>query len=188
MTLHFRPYLPKRRETRIRRTSAKLHKLRGDLHDKRGEREQALAEYEHALRLQPNNRRLISAIGDWYEAATPKGDSQNEKALAFHDEALPKLVMANQSKTEADPGMGSTAFGFAKFYDEQGDAEKCWQAFQIAMENDPYGRSSANRAKRMTDRFSTIRDVSAFKAFREAPETAGRDRSQDGRIRERGAA
>ena len=146
---------------------AKLHELRGDLHEKRGEREQALAEYEHALRLQPNNRRLISAIGDWYEAATPKGDSQNEKALAFHDEALPKIVMANRSKTEADPGIGSTAFGFAKFYDEQGDAEKCWQAFQIAMENDPYGEF-ANRAKQMTDRFSTIRDVPAFKAFREA--------------------
>ena len=146
---------------------AKLHELRGDLHDKRGEREQALAEYEHALRLQPNNRRLISAIGDWYEAATPKGDSQNEIALAFHDEALPKIVMANRSKTEADPGIGSTAFGFAKFYDEQGDAEKCWQAFQIAMENDPYGEF-ANRAKQMTDRFSTIRDVPAFKAFREA--------------------
>ena len=146
---------------------AKLHELRAELHEQRGEREQALAEFEQALRLQPNNLRLISAMGGWYEAGAPHGDSQSEKALAFHDEALPKLVMANRSKTGADPDIGSTAFGFAKFYDEQGDAEKCWQAFEISMENDPYGEF-AKRAKQMTDRFSTIRDVPAFKAFREA--------------------
>ena len=156
---------------------AKLHKLRGDLHNRRGEREQALAEFEQALRLQPSNISLISAIRDSYESGASQGDSQLEKTLAFHDEALPKLVEANQSKTGADfmsgadfmlgITLGNTAFGFAKFYDEQGDAEKCWQAFQIAMENDPDGQL-ANQAKQMSDRFSAIRDEPAFKAFREA--------------------
>ena len=145
---------------------AKIHELRGDLHEKRGERDQALAEYEQALRLQPKNLRLISAIGDWYEAGAPHGDSQSEKALAFHDEALPKLVMANRSKSGVDPDIGATAFGFAKFYDARGDAEKCWQAFQIAMDNDSDG-TFAKRATQMTDRFSAIRDVPAFRAFRE---------------------
>ncbi len=150
---------------------AKLHELRAELHNQRGEREQALAEFEQALRLQPSNIRLISAIRDLYEAGAAQEDSQIEKALAFHDEALPRLVEANQSKTDADfmlgITLGNTAFGFAKFYDEQGDAEKCWQAFQIAMENDSDGQL-ANQAKQMTDRFSAIRDEPAFKAFREA--------------------
>ena len=159
---------------------AKLHELRADLHNRRGERERAIAEYEQALRLQPNNIRLVSAIRDWYEVSALQGDRQSEKALAFHDEPLPRLVEANQSKTSADFGLGSTAFEFAKFYDEQGDAEKCWQAFQIAMENDPDG-DLAKRVKPMTGVFSAIRDKSAFKAFTEAaPETEQDRRTRRG--------
>ena len=150
---------------------AKLHELRAELHNRRGEREQAIAEFEQALRLQPNNLRLISAISDWYEAGTSQGDSQIEKALAFHNESLPKLVKSNQSKTGADFILGLTAFGFAKFYGKQGDAEKCWQAFQIAMKNDLDG-VLAKEAKRSTGTFSAIRHESAFEAFTEtAPET-----------------
>ena len=85
---------------------AKLHELRADLHNRRGEREQAIAEYEKASRLQPNNIRLVSAIRDWYEASAVQGDSQIEKALAFHNETLPRLVEANQSKTRADFWIG----------------------------------------------------------------------------------
>jgi hypothetical protein len=99
------------------------------------------------------------------------GDSQSEKVLALYDQALPRLVAANQSKTGADSRLGGASFDFAEFYAEQGNAEKCWQAFQIVMENDPEGHL-AKQAKRMTGVFSAIRDRSAFKAFMEAaPET-----------------
>ena len=158
---------------------AKLHKLRGNLHDRRGEREQAIVEYEKALRLQPNDIDLVSAIRDWYEGSAAQGDSQSEKALAFHDEALPKLTKANQSKTRADFGLGYTALKFAEFYDEQGNAEKCWQAFQVAMDNDLDDGYLAKRIKGMTGRFSTIRDRSAFKAFTGAAPETEQDRRND---------
>ena len=137
---------------------AKLHRLRAELHDLRGEREQAIAEYVHALRLQPNDIRLVTSLARLY------GDDQSEKVLALYDEALPRLVEANQSKSGADLTLGEAAFDFAMFYDEQGDAEKCWQAFEIAMENSSDGYL-ATRIKGLTGRFSTIRDRSAFKAL-----------------------
>ena len=162
---------------------AKLHRLRAELHDRRGEREQALAEYERALRLQPKNIRLVSAIRDWYEGSAAQGDSQAEKALAFHDESLPKLVEANRSKTRADFGLGYTALKFAEFYDEQGDAEKCWQAFQVLMENDP-DESLAKRVKGAVGIWSTIRDRSAFTAFTEDVLETEQDRRSDEAHRE----
>ena len=162
---------------------AKLHELRGELHDQRGEREQALAEFEQALRLQPKNIGLISAIRDWYEGSAAQGDSQAEKALAFHDESLPKLVEANRSKTRADFGLGYTALKFAEFYDEQGDAEKCWQAFQVLMENDP-DESLAKRVKGAVGIWSTIRDRSAFTAFTEDVLETEQDRRSDEAHRE----
>jgi beta-lactamase regulating signal transducer with metallopeptidase domain/thiol-disulfide isomerase/thioredoxin len=140
---------------------AKLHELRANLHNQRGEQEQAISEYERALQLQPNNIGLVITLGQLY------GDGQSEKVLALYDRALARLVEANQSKAGADSRLGHVAFDFAQFYDEQGNAEKCWQAFQIVMENDPEGHL-AKQAKRMTGVFSAIRDRSAFKAFTEA--------------------
>ncbi len=157
---------------------AKLHELRGNLHNQRGEREQAISEYEQALRLQPNNIELVIALGRLY------GDGQSEKVLALYDQALPRLVEANQSKAGADSRLGHVAFGFAQSYDEQGNAEKCWQAFQIAMENDPEGHL-AKQAKRMTGVFSAIRDKSAFKAFTEAAPETEADRRLDEQNRKR---
>ena len=144
---------------------AKLHRLRAELHDLRGEREQAITEYAHALRLQPNDIQLVTPLARLY------GDDQSEEALALYDEALPKLVEADESKTGADFTLGEAAFDFAMFYDEQGDAEKCWQTFEIAMENssDEY---LTTRIKGMTGRFSTIRGRSEFKALTGDPPEA----------------
>ena len=152
---------------------AKLHKLRAELHDRRGEREQAIAEYEQALRLQPNDIQPVTTLARLY------GDDQSEKVLALYDQALSRLVEANRSKSGADFGLGFTAFEFVKFYDEQGDAEKCWQAFQVAMDNDLDDGYLAKRIKGMTSRFSAIRNRSAFKAFTEAAPETEQDRRND---------
>ena len=157
---------------------AKLHKLRGDLHDRRGERGQAIVEYERALRLQPKNIGLVSAIRDWYEGSAAQGDNLAEKAVAFHDESLPKLVEANRYKTRADFVLGYTALKFAEFYDELGDAEKCWQAFQILTENDPEGYL-AKRVKGAVSIWSTIRGRPEFTAFTEDVFETEQDRRSD---------
>ena len=162
---------------------AKLHELRADLHNRRGEREQALAEYEQALRLQPKNIRLISAIRDWYEGSAAQGNGQAEKVLSFHEESFPKLVEANRYKTRADFGLGYTALKFGEFYDEQGDAEKCWQAFQILTENDPDGYL-AKRVKGAVGIWSTIRGRPEFTAFTEDVFETEQDRRSDEAHRE----
>ena len=151
----------------------KLHKLRADLHTGRGEWEQAIAEYEQALRLQPNNIELVIELCGLYRAG------QSEKALARFDRALPRIVEANQSKTRADLMLGDAAFNLALFYAEQGNAEKCWQAFQIVMENDQDGRL-AKKVKWMQGLglFSVISDRPAFKAFTEAAPETEADRRQ----------
>ncbi len=129
-------------------------------------------EYAHALRLQPNDIQLVARLARLY------GDDQSEKVLALYDEALPRLVETNRSKSGADLTLGEAAFDFAVFYDEQGDAEKCWQAFEIAMENSLDGYL-ATRVKGLTGRFSTISGRSAFKALTEIPhETEQRGESR----------
>ena len=137
---------------------AKLYRLRADLHDVRGEREEAIAAYEDAMSLQPNDVQPVAPLARLY------GDDQSEKVLALYDEALPRLVEADESKTEADITLGEAAFDFAMFYDEQEDAVKCWQAFEIAIENAPDGFLAA-QIRRMSGRFSGISQKSAFKAL-----------------------
>jgi cytochrome c-type biogenesis protein CcmH/NrfG len=146
--------------------------LRAELHDLRGEREQAITEYAHALRLRPNDIQLVAPLARLY------GDDQSEKVMALYDGALPRLVEAGESKTGADLILGEAAFDFAMFYDERGDAVKCWQTFEIAMENS-VDRDLAARIKRMSGRFTTIRGRSAFKALTgDLPETEQRGESQ----------
>ena len=79
-------------------------------------------------------------------------------------------------------GLGYIAFKFAEFYDEQGDIENCWQAIQVAMDNDLDDGYLAKRIKGMTNRISAIRDRSAFKAFKaftEAVPKTEQDRRTD---------
>ena len=151
--------------------NAKLHKLRAELHDSRGEREQAIAEYEHVLRLQPNDIRPIFRLIDLYSV------NQYEKAFALYDRALAQLIEANRSKPQSDSMLGGWAIHLAEHYGELGNIEKCWQAFQIAMENDPHG-FLAKQADRMSDSFGVISDRPAFKAFTDAAPETEYDRRQ----------
>lgn len=139
---------------------AKLHKLRGELHNRRGEQERAIAEYEQALQLRPKDVELVTVLGQLY------GDDQVQKVRALYNQTLPTLIQANEANSEADFRLGYAAIAIARFYGEQGSAEKCWEAFQIAMENDPDGHL-ADQAEWMSDSFSVISDRPVFKAFTE---------------------
>ena len=155
--------------------NAKLHKLRAELYVSRGEHEKAISEYEQALQLQPNDLNSIRTLIDLYKFYT---EDQSDKALALCDNALVLLIEANQSKIEADIGLGFAAFDLAEDYGELGSAEKCWQAFQIAMENDPDGHL-AKQAERSPKAFAAISDRTAFRAFSEAAPETEHDRRQD---------
>ena len=74
--------------------------------------------------------------------------------------------------------MGYTALKFAEFYDERGDAEKCWQAFQIVMENDQDG-DLAKRVKGSVGILSTIRAKPEFTAFTQNVFETEQDRRND---------
>ncbi len=155
---------------------AKLHKLRAELHVIRSEHDKAISEYEQALQLQPNDIQLIMKLIELYKV------DHREKAIALYEKALPRFIEANQSKTDAGSMLnfmlGHTALEVAWIYSEHGNAEKCWQAFQIAMDNDPDGHL-AKRAKRMSEQFSVISDRPAFKAFTEAARETEADRRHD---------
>ena len=161
--------------------NAKLYKLRAELYVSRGEHEKAISEYEQALKLQPNDLNSIRTLIDLYKFYR---EDQSDKAFALCDKALVLLIEANQSKIEADMRLGSTALDLARFYSEQGNIEKCWQAFQIVMENDPSGRL-AKQAERMPESFSAIIDREAFRAFTEAAPETEYDRRQEEMERKR---
>ena len=159
-----------------RANNAKLHKSRAEPHEMRNPPGTAIAGYEEALRLQPNNVELIIRLIDLYKV------DQREKALALFGKALPQLIEANESKTDSvsmlNIMLGHTAFEFARIYSEQGNIEKCWQAFQIAMDNDTDGHL-AKEAERRPEAFASIRDRAEFRAFSEAAPETEHDRRQD---------
>ena len=159
--------------------NAKLHKLRGDLHDLRGEREKAIAEFEQASRLQPNDIHPVIRLIDLYN------QDQNVKAFALYDRALAQIIEVNKSIPEPDFILGNRALHLAWYYGEQSLIEKCWLAFEIAMDNDPHG-FLAKQAERMSGSFSAISDRPAFKAFTDAVPETEYDRRQEEMERKRG--
>ena len=164
-----------------RSNNAKLHKLRAELHVSRGEHDRAISEFEQALQLQPNDLNSIRTLIDLYKFYR---EDQSDKAIALCDKALVLLIDANQSKTEADISLGFDAFDLAEDYGELGSAEKCWQSFQIAMDNDP-DRGLAKRAERRPEAFAAIIDREAFRAFSEAAPETEYDRRQEEMERKR---
>ena len=141
------------------------------------EQEKVIAEYEKLLAFMPDNpyimwevryRKFELMMSELYQKRPRGGD-----ATAWMNEAYDRIVEASQATPSLGDVIVSDALELATFCSRQGDREKTWALFQIAVAHDEDDNNSAiNYAKQQPERFAAIQDSPEFqKLIAETPLT-----------------
>ncbi|RKU05634.1 hypothetical protein C6502_22155 [Candidatus Poribacteria bacterium] len=141
------------------------------------EQEEVIAEYEKLLAFMPDNpyimwevryRKFELMMSGLYQKRPRGGD-----ATAWMNEAYDRIVEASQATPSLGDVIVSEALELATFCSRQGDREKTWALFQIAVAHDEDDNNSAiNYAKEQPERFAAIQDIPEFqKLIAETPLT-----------------
>lgn len=141
------------------------------------EQEKVIAEYEKLLAFMPDNpyimwevryRKFELMMSKLYQKRPRGGD-----ATAWMNEAYERIVEASQTTPSLGDVIVSEVLELATFCSRQGDSEKTWALFQIAVAHDEADNNSAiNYAKQQPERFAAIQDMPEFqKLIAETPLT-----------------
>lgn len=141
------------------------------------DQEKVIAEYEKLLAFMPDNpyimwevryRKFELMMSELYQKRPRAGD-----ATAWMNEAYNRIVEASQATPSLGDVIVSEALELATFCSRQGDQEKTWALFQIAVAHDEDDNNSAiNYAKQQPERFTAIQDMPEFqKLIAETPMT-----------------
>ena len=141
------------------------------------EQEKAIAEYEKLLAFMPDNpyimwevryRKFELMMSELYQKRPRGGD-----ATAWMNEAYDRIVEASQATPSLGDVIVSEALELATFCSRQGNQEKTWALFQLAVAHDEEDNNSAiNYAKEQPERFAAIQDMPEFqKLIAETPLT-----------------
>lgn len=155
----------------------RIIQLRAELADFNDDETAMLAAYEKLLAFMPNNpsfmwevhyRKFNLMIAELYDKRPRAGD-----ATAWMNEAYDRILEASQASPSLEDVIVSEALELATFCSRQGDREKTWALFQIAVAHDEENNNSAiNYAKREPERFAAIQDMPEFqKLISETPLT-----------------
>ena len=139
--------------------------------------EKVIAEYEKLLAFMPNNphimwevryRKFELMMAELYDKRPRSGD-----ATTWMNQAYDWIVEASQESPSLGVIIVSEALELATFCSRQGDQEKTWALFQIAVTHDEDNNNSAiNYAKQQPERFAAIQDMPEFqKLIAETPLT-----------------
>ena len=155
----------------------RISQLRAEAYNRTDEQEKVIAEYEKLLAFMPNNpymmwevryRKFQFMMAELYQKRPRGGD-----ATAWMNEAYDRIVEASQATPSLGDVIVSEALELATFCSRQGDQEKTWGLFQIAVAHDEDDNNSAiNYAKEQPERFAAIQDMPEFqKLIAETPMT-----------------
>ena len=162
-----------------------ISKHRADLADVNDDETAIIAEYEKLLAFMPNTphimweiryRKFNLMMAELYRKRPESGD-----ATAWMDQAYEQIV----EESRASPSLGmvivSEALELATFCSRQGDPEKTWALFQLAVAHDEDNMNSAiDYAKEKPERFAAIQDMPEFqKLMAETPLTEADKRSNE---------
>ena len=160
-----------------------ISKHRADLADVNNDETAIIAEYEKLLAFMPNTphimweiryRKFNLTMKELYRKRPKSGD-----ATVWMDQAYKQIV----EESRASPSLGmvivSEALELATFCSRQGDREKTWALFQLAVAHDEDNMNSAvDYAKEKPERFAAIQDMPEFqKLMAETPLTEADKRS-----------
>ena len=163
----------------------RIIQLRADLADFNDDETAILAAYEKLLAFMPNNpifmwevhyRKFNLMMAELYDKRPREGD-----ATAWMNQAYDRIVEASQASPSLGDVIISEALELATFCSRQGDREKTWALFQIAVAHDEDNINSAiNYAKEKPKRFAAIQDMPEFqKLIAETPLTEADKRSNE---------
>ena len=119
-------------------------------------------------------RKLHLAMAEFHRKRAQTGE-----AMRFMNQAYERIVEESQLSIKLkldlalDFAIGNHAAKLAQFFSQQGDQEKTWTLFQIAVTHDEDNINSAvNYAKQKPERFAAIQDMPEFqKLIAETPLT-----------------
>ena len=166
------------------RVIPRISQIRSQLYTAHGQEEKAIAEYEKLLDFMPNNPgfmweiryRKFNLTMEELERKRPRSD---DDMTAWRNQVYDQIVEASQIFPDLGRILGHRALELASFYSHQGDREKTWAWFQIALahsdnKNNPTVNynSVINQAKQAPESFAAIWDMPEFqKLMAETPLT-----------------
>ena len=160
-----------------KRIIPRIIQLRAELADFNDEDTAIIAAYEKLLAFMPNNpdfmwevryRKFKISMAELYSKRPRAGD-----ATAWMNQAYEHIVETSQVSPSLGDVIVSEALELATFCSRQGDREKTWVLFQIAVAHDETNNNGAiNYAKQKPERFAAIQDIPEFqKLIAETPLT-----------------
>ena len=166
------------------RVIPRISQIRSQLYTAQGQEEKAIAEYEKLLDFMPNNPgfmweiryRKFNLTMEELERKRPRSD---DDMRAWRNQVYDQIVEASQLFPDIGRILVYRALELASFYSHQGDREKTWAWFQIALahsdnKNNPAVNydSVIKHAKQAPESFAAIWDMPEFqKLMAETPLT-----------------
>ena len=156
----------------------RISKFRAEGYRRTDQEEKAIAEYEKLLAFMPDNPHIMEEVRyrkfNLAMAELHRKRAQTGEAMRFMNQAYDRIVEESQASIglALDLAIGEHATELAKFFSQQGDQEKTWTLFQIAVGHDSEGNSIINYARQQPERFAAIQDMPEFQQLiAEAPLT-----------------
>ena len=161
------------------RVIPRISKIRAEGYSFQGQEKKAITEYEKILAFMPDTPYLISEIRyrkfNLLLEEIHRKRERIDTMTALMNRAYNQMVEASRSSISPD---SHQALDLALLFSKQGDREKTWRLFQIAVMHDHDNYNSAiNLAKEEPERFAAIQDMPEFqKLLADTPQTEAEKR------------
>ena len=160
----------------------RISQARAEVYSFQDQEEKTIDEYEKVLTFMPNTPHIMSQIRfrkfNLLMEEIYRRREQTDAMTALMNKAYNQIVGWSQSSIGAD---AHQALDLALLFSQQGDREKTWTLFQIAVMHDDDNYSSAiNYAKQKPERFAAIQDMPEFqKLLADTPQTEAEKRDAE---------
>jgi peroxiredoxin len=152
----------------------RISQARAEVYSFQDQEEKTINEYEKVLTFMPNTPHIMSQIRyrkfNLLMEEIYRRREQTDAMTVLMNKAYNQIVGWSQSSIGAD---AHQALDLALLFSQQGDRDKTWTLFQIAVMHDDDNYSSAiNYAKQKPERFAAIQDMPEFqKLLADSPQT-----------------
>ena len=160
----------------------RISQARAAVYSFQDQKKKTIAEYEKVLTFMPNTPHLVSEIRyrkfNLLMEEIYRKREQTDAMTTLMNRAYNLIIEASLSSTGRDVNQ---ALQLATLFSRQGDQEKTWRLFQLAViHNDGNYNSIINYAKQKPERFAAIQDMPEFqKLLADTPQTEAEKRDAE---------
>ena len=160
----------------------RISQTRAEIYSFQDQKKKTIAEYEKVIAFMPNTPHLVSEIRyrkfNLLMEEIYRKREQPDAMTALMNKAYNQIIEASLPSTGRDVDQ---ALQLATLFSRQGDQEKTWRLFQLAVIHDDGNYNSViNYAKQNPERFAAIQDMPEFqKLLASAPQTEAEKRNAE---------